>query len=257
VPDPIATTPTDPSLSPPASPSPSPAAPAPSDESALTPKTPATRPSFVPETFWDPQASTVREKEFGDELNRLTAVDLENKARLAAVPPKPDEYKLVNTSEFKLPEDFAFEFDTSDPIYGELRTWAQQNGLSQPAFSGALDMLVKHKMSEHNFVKAESAKQVESLGANGPQRIDTIKTWLKARLGADAAAVIMERPVIAAEVEAYEKLMAQFSNVVPFNNQHRATPDNQPSQEDWSKLPHGERLALGRKLDAQKSPTGR
>lgn len=252
MPDPV-TTPTSPSSSSPASPSPSPAAPAPSAASSPTPDpTPAPkaeRPSYIPEQFWDPQANTVKEQDFSAELNRLTAVDLENKTRLAAVPAKPDDYQLVNSSDFKLPDDFAFEFDAANPGYAALREFAQANGVSQTGFSKLLDIYVQDKVAEAQFVQAESAKQVEKLGANGPARVDTVKAWFKARLGEEAAAIIMERPVIAAEIEAYEKLMAAFSNVVPFSNQNRERPTNQPSEEEWNKLNPSARLALGRKLE--------
>lgn len=188
-------------------PSPSPA-PAPGDGSNPTPT--AARPDYVPEAFWDPTAGAVKAAEFTTHIGELAALKAAQDARLAARPKDPSGYELKLPETFK--SDVALKFDETDPRVAPLRAFAHELSLDQAGFSKLLEIEAARVVAENKAVEAAQAAQIAKLGTNGTARVTAAKTGLAGILGADTAAQIMDRMVMATDVEAIEKLLAAFTN---------------------------------------------
>lgn len=190
---------------------------------------------------------------FGDlakDFNSLRAEKAQSDLRRAAVPANPDGYKLALPQTFELPKDkdgkaIDFKFDDADPRLPAARAWAHARGLDQAAFSELLAIQVQADLADQQLVASGRTKEQEKLGVNGPARIDAVSTFLTSTIGSAKAAALMDRLVLATDVEAMEDLVKKFSNGggASFTQQHRDNENKgkQLTEEEYQKLPLSER----------------
>lgn len=239
--EPASPTPTNPSASLAASPSPSPAAAAPADASNLTP-TPAARPEYVPETFWDATTNSVK-PEFTAHYTELTTAKAALDARIAARPEKAEGYEL------KFPEGFTPEvpvaIDETDPRVAEIRAFAHELNLSQGEFSKLLTVEAQHRITEKKKFNEQKAAETAKLGANGTMRVTALKARLVPIIGAERFDAwfgsekneYAQLP-LADDVAAFEKIGLAMSNggASTYNNGGReppALPPKSPAERIW------------------------
>lgn len=126
--------------------------------------------------------------------------------------PAPEAYKAELPKDFKLPDGLEFKADDSDPIKGpvlsELRKFANENHLTQEAFSKLLSFHASVQANEDVMVKAGRAKQVEALGPAGPARITAANQWLDA-MGTPG---LKERLWTAQDVKDFETLILKSTS---------------------------------------------
>src|SRR6185312_2130535 len=165
------------------------------------------RPAYVPEKF-------KTEAEFTEHFNGLSVRDAERVAREAALPAAPDKYEIKLPEGFKPPEGMAFEFKTDDPALVEARKAAHELKLDQAGFSRILGIYAANKLAENQAVTAGRQAEMDKLGATGPQRLEAVETWLKAKVGDKASTIIstLKQYPVAANVETFEALMRAFSS---------------------------------------------
>jgi hypothetical protein len=184
------------------------------------PQTPA-RPGYVPEAFWDAEAGSVRETEFGQHLTDLAALKDAADARAAAIPAEATGYKLELPETVKLPEGAALNLE--DPLFVAAQSKAHELGLTQAEFSKLAGLVVQGQIQERqqlaDFRKTERAK----LGSNSVARVEAVETALKGRFGDDAQHLI---PLLVSsrQVVLMEKLLSS-GTAAPFTHEGREAED--------------------------------
>lgn len=210
----MTTQPTDPSSSPSPSPSPSPAPAAPVDaSSAPAAPTKAERPAYVPEKYWNTEKAEVRADDFTRDFNDLSAFKAEADVRKNSLPAAPDKYEIKLPEGFKPPEGMEFQFNADDPALAQARALAHAKGWSQQDFSEALGIFASTKIGELQSINTAKQAEMNKLGSTGPQRIDAIETWFKAKIGDKANVLVqtLKNFPVAANVEALEGVIRLFS----------------------------------------------
>lgn len=192
--------------------------PAPSPSPAPEPQG-VTRPEYIPEQFWDPQANAVK-PEFGQHYSELSTFkqtyDQQQEALKAR---KPEDIKIeVKPPEgFKLPDGIELKIDEKDPRIPIIRDLALKRGLDQDTVNDLVWLDAQMQIEAHNAererVKAEDAK----LGANGKDRKAAVTNWITnfKDLKPEHKQEIEVLTATAAGVELVEMLMARASGSVP------------------------------------------
>lgn len=210
-------------------PSPSPApAPAPAPSPAPAPAPAATRPEWVPETYFDPAVGI--KPEFGThyaELNTFHQTETQRRAALAARKPEDIKFEVKLPETVKVPDGFEVRIDEKDPRVPVLRDLAIKHGWDQDTVTALVTLdaqqKIEHHTAEMNRIAAEDAK----LGANATQRKEAVANWLKGlkdngTFTAEEYAGVRDFATDAATISAIEKLIAKANGSIPAN------PDNQP-----------------------------
>jgi hypothetical protein len=170
-------------------------------------------------------------------------------AREAAIPVSFDKYEIKLPDGFKAPEGMQFEFNANDPAMAEARKAAHELKLDQAGFSRLLGIYAANKIAEVQLTNSGRAAEMTKLGSTGPQRIDAIETWLKAKVGDKAGVMIatLKNYPVAANVEVFETLMRAFSSqgAGGFSQSGRET------QEDQGKIPGYENMNFAQRRAAQ------
>lgn len=194
------------------------------------PTEPPARPEWLPEQFSD-------EKTFRADWDQKTAAHAERETRRLTLPEKPEGYQLLLPKDLEIKgadgKPIKFEFDANDPRIPEARALMHeidQGKLSgQDAFSRMLAMHAKFEAGEDQRVATARQAEMTKLGANGPARVDALGTWLNSMIG-DKGKGLLDRLVLAADVEAFEDLIKKFSSqgVANFSQQHRENGNPPP-----------------------------
>jgi hypothetical protein len=142
------------------------------------------------------------------------AFKAEQDVRKQSLPPSPDKYEVKLPPSFKAPEGVKFEFDMNDPALKNFREMAHARGMDQETFSDALGIYAANKISEQQRLAPARAAELSKLGSAAENRINSVETWLKARVGNKADLIVsqMRAYPVAAMVETFETLMRDFSN---------------------------------------------
>lgn len=202
------------------------------------------------DAYFDPQKG-VKFDALSKDFNDLRAFKAQDDLRRAAVPAKADEYKLALPQTFELPKGVdgkpvEFKFDENDPRLGPVRELAHKLGMDQTGFSQLLAINAQYELGQVQQITAARAAEQSKLGANGPARVDAVSTFLKAKLGSDQGGAIMDRLVLASDVEAMENLVKQFSSQGGgnFSQGGRESDRKQTmTNEQYEKMPLSERRA--------------
>lgn len=215
------------------------------------------RPEGLDEKFWDPDGGKVRFDEIGKELGDLRAIRAERDAVKAGVPEKPEGYQPKLPEGLKLPDGVEFQVDESDPRYVAARQFAHEIGMPQETFSRLLGLDAQMTVSQNERINEMYDRQVESLGANGAQRISAVQDWINGRLGAEHGAALGSYIVTAAQVKAYEALQRLFvsGGVSSFSQTGRDQIERGISDEAYQAMSPAQRVNAARKNAASSAPS--
>ncbi len=176
--------------------------------------------------------------------------------RRAALPQKPEDYKVGTTAAFKPPEGVEFKIDEADPLWAQGRSWAQKHGLSQEAFSEAIDLVAGSRISDAATIKAARDAEIAKLGAAGTTRVTALNTFFDA-LGTPELKSML---VTAGIVQAAEKLVAKFSSqgAARFSAEHRdMQPQGKVSEDEWAKMTPRQKQEYAQRFDQSQFTNGR
>lgn len=201
---------------------------------------------------------TAKEYEAHYEKNVAPVIvrDAAEQVRRAALPAKPEDYKVGTTQNFKPPAGIEFKIDEADPLWPQARAWAQKHGLSQDAFNEGIDLIAGSKISDAGTIKAAKEAEIGKLGAAGPARVTALNTFFEG-IGSPE---MKEMLVTAGIVQAAERLVAKFSSqgAASFSQAHRdASPQGRLSEEQRSQLSPAARLEYAKQFDQSKMPEWR
>lgn len=170
----------------------------------------AQRPEFFPESYWDADKGEPKLQAFVDDWKGLSARVGEFDAARATIPEKAEGYELKLPEKFEKPEGLDFVLDEKNealaPVFAKAKEWAHAAGLNQEQFSGAVALMAEKEFADHAALKAASAAEMKSLGANGTARVDAVSRFLTGHLGEPLAKALLGTLFTKAQVEAYEKL---------------------------------------------------
>jgi hypothetical protein len=169
-----------------------------------------------------------------DELQSAIAAKAEADILKNSRPKSEAEFLAKNSETFKLPEGVNYAFNEQDPALAAARKFALANNLTQEQFSGMLDLFVSTQVGSLMNVQQTRQKNLDALGAAGPQRIDAVARWLNARAGKDGSTVadFIKQYPSAPFVKAVETLIKQFAGQggASYSGQHRETADAEPGK---------------------------
>lgn len=134
-------------------------------------------PEGLPPALWDSAANAVKVDEVTKQFIEMSKATT---ARLAAVPEKPDGYKLELPADFKAPEGMKVTFDEKDPRVAALRTLAHANQWDQKTVSGILAIEAQREVAAENAKQATMIAETAKLGEKGPVRQQAVATFLSA-----------------------------------------------------------------------------
>jgi hypothetical protein len=182
------------------------------------PSGPRMRPAWAPDTCWNQHTGTVDlaafDKHYRENVAPRLQADAEWQASRATLPQSPDEYKVATSETFKPPAGVDYQVDGGDPWWSDVRALAHKHGLSQEAFSSAVDLIAARETQGLQHVGAARQAELAKLGPNGPSRIDAVATWLESTVGDDAAVLAMtvRRAPVAAIVEKLERIINRMTS---------------------------------------------
>jgi hypothetical protein len=202
------------------------------------------RPAHIPEQFWDSGTKSVRVDELakgygeihklvskraselnGDEIGKLLDVrvnGMKDQLRQEVItglskdrPAKPEDYSLELAPEFaaELPEEFRdWKEFKDDPLMVALQRTAHSLGLGNTGFQQLIGTYFKTMgaLREASF-KAE----MEALGGNASERVESVALAVKAVAGEEEAAALMDSVRSAKALYALEKLLASKADPRP------------------------------------------
>jgi hypothetical protein len=170
---------------------------------------PASRPAWIPETFWDESKHAPKEKEFSEHLASLEKLKTDTEAKRGAIPAKPEDYK-PDLGDIKLPP--GRELDTKDPRYLALQKLAHEEGLTPAAFNKVLAIEANNVIESAKQAEAGRVARDQMLGENGAARVEALSTWIDAQFPdpkeAQQVKATMWTPVI---VKFFEKIQLAAS----------------------------------------------
>lgn len=191
------------------------------------------RPEHVPEKFWNGETGEVmvddvlksyaemekfvggKEEEYKEKFMNELQEDFESG--------KPEEYVLP-----ALPEGINEEMVLANPLTEWWTTHALENGYTQEEYEDGINQYIDAMQGQQVNIEDEMNK----LGENAKDRIDTVNGWVNANFSPDEFEVISTSLGASAEgIEILEKIMTQ--NQQNFNrSQQVAQPDRQLTLED-------------------------
>jgi hypothetical protein len=173
-------------------------------------------------------------------------------ARLST--PKPNEYQLKFNDDFVLPQGVDWKWDEANPLLAQVREFASASGMSQDTFSKLLGIHAASRISEDQAFAEARAAEVRALGDSANQRVDAVKTWLRAMAPEHFAGLarVLDMAPSAATVRGLEVLMQRHvsQGSGSFRGGNREPPDH-PSKLPESvveKMSYPERLAYASKF---------
>ena len=114
--------------------------------------------------------------------------------------------------------------------WGQVREFASANNMNQATFSRLLQMHAASRIGEDMAIAEAKAREVQALGDAANQRVDAVKTWLKAMAPEHFAGLarVLEACPTAATIKGLEVLMARHvsQGAGSFRGGNREAPDH-------------------------------
>jgi hypothetical protein len=145
--------------------------------------------------------------------------------RKLTLPASPEAYKAELPADLKLPGEY--KFDQSNPSLAAARNWAHQKGLSQTEFSEVLAIYATHEAQQNAIIAERSRAEIAKAGVNAPQRVDAVRKFITAEMGAADAAQINALIVTDSMLRYHERMIQKISSqgTASFSQSHRAAPE--------------------------------
>jgi hypothetical protein len=168
--------------------------------------------------------------------------------------PKPGEYQLKFNDDFILPQGTDWRWDEGNPLLAQVREFASASGMTQQTFSKLLGLHAASRIGEDMAFAEARAAEVRALGDSANQRVDAVKTWLKAMAPDHFAGLarVLEMAPSAATVRGLEVLMQRHvsQGAAGYKGNNREAPEH-PAKLPESvveKMSYPERLAYASKF---------
>lgn len=236
------------------SPSPAPVqAGTPAEPAGAAPKTDAPAPpEGLDVRFWDAEKGAVKFDEFTAYAKELEGYKAAEAVRLAAVPEKPDGYKVEVPADLKLPEGVTIDTDESRPEWQAARQIAHDLKLDQTGFNSMVKAYVGMKAQEAAATAEAVQAEMSKLGSSGPARIDAVGSALTGMVGPQRAAALARSISSAEGLEGLEMLLRSVSGsgASPFSAMGREPAAKGISEEQYASMSPAERLAQARDQSA-------
>jgi hypothetical protein len=211
---------------------------------------PASRPDWLPESFWDKDKAEAKGEDFKKHLEGLEKAKTDFDAARGDTPAKADDYKAELPKEFKLPDGFTplpagTEFNDKDPMLSALRKVANETGMSQKQFSSVLAI----EAMRQSLAAGGRIARDQALGENATARLGELDTWFKTSFGEKAALQLnasLFTPDIAKAWEGVKAaLTKQGVGSLSMAGREAAEPsDSKPS--NWDRMSSADRLVYVR-----------
>lgn len=181
----------------------------------------ASRPDWLPEPYWDAKAGALNTDEFGKHYGEVASNAAKYAERIAAVPPKPEDYKaeLKLPDGVKLPEGISFD-PAKDPRLPLITKLAHERGWTQDDMNALVAFDAQMHIADHNAQVARVLAEDKKLGEKAVERRAAVTNWVKAladkkEITADEAAAINAEFMDASAITLVEKLIAKITGGVP------------------------------------------
>lgn len=139
-------------------------------------------PEGLPPALWDATNGKVNEPAAVKSVIELSKFKSEYDTRMAAVPEKPEGYKLELPTDFAVPTGMQVTFDDKDPRVAAARLFAKEHGLGQDAFSKMLAFDAQQKVADFNTALANIEAEQKKLGEKFPEREKALTTFVASTL---------------------------------------------------------------------------
>jgi galactitol-specific phosphotransferase system IIB component len=152
------------------------------------------RPEWMPEQFWD--------EENGPDLENLAKSYQELRAKMSSgkhKAPKDGKYDISSLADHGVDED--------DPLLGEFKGFAKENGLSQDQFDQITQMYMNHVGEIMDKAETDKEAEMAKLGRNSEKVINGLNQWLT-KLGTSGALSHEEVDAIASKADSAEFIVA-------------------------------------------------
>lgn len=174
----------------------------------------------MPEAHWDAKSGAVAET-FGQHYQEVAAAAAKLAERQAAIPAKPEDYKV----ELKFPEGIqvpeGVKFDPAkDPRLPLFTKLAHERGWTNDDVNAVIALDAQLEIAAHNAAAARIVAEDKKLGEKAIERRAAVANWTKAlvaknEITADEAAAINAEHMDATAISLVEKLMAKINGNVP------------------------------------------
>uniref|UniRef100_A0A9E7ZVK0 Uncharacterized protein n=1 Tax=Bosea sp. NBC_00436 TaxID=2969620 RepID=A0A9E7ZVK0_9HYPH len=221
-------------------------------EAPLAASPSADRPDWLPEQFWDADGKAIKGADLKAQFDELTAFKAGEESKRAAAPEKPELYELKLPEGFDLGEGFTFQPDPADPMFSFGREVAHSMGLDQAGFETLMVAPFAKMQAAQAKANAEIIKaNLEALGPKAAERQKAVETWLGAKLGADAAALIASTQLLNTKpgIEVFERIhrIASGGGAPGFTQTGRDGGKAAPTEDEYAAMSPAERLVAARK----------
>lgn len=207
-----------------------------------------TRPDWLPEAHWNPEAGSINFDSFGEHYGELATFHKTETDRVAALPQKPEDYRFDIPQDLEIPEGVEFAVDENSPALKAFREFAHQSKLDPAVAQGLYGLYLRDQVSQAAAINTRVREEQAKLGANHIARVESVRTFLEGHVGKDGAAALMRGVFTADQVKAFEKIMTRISgqNIAPLNAAAGEAED--PTKiPGYATMTFGERLAAIRR----------
>ena len=233
-----------------------PAAPAsqatPSTPPASQQTTPREKPAWAPEGLWDAEKGELASDKLGQEFERLSKFESDDKARREALPKSADEYETKFSDDIELPE--GWQINPDDPLWKSGKELAHKFGLTQEQFQEFASVKARELVAQAAFVKEMVARRDAELGAQGPERVEALHKFFDGAFDKETAVELKAGMVTARQIKALEAMQKALvdQGVTEFSALGRTnTPSaNGGYPENFDQLPFSKQMETHRRLRA-------
>lgn len=166
----------------------------------------------MPESFFDTEKKEIKGADLRKHLDELATFKAAEDSRKLSLPATPEAYQLALPEGFRAPDGIEVKLDANDPMLKDAQAMAHAKGWSQQDFSDALGVVATMKANETAAYEVAKTKNLEALGAKGPERIDAVTRWLNANGSEAEVKPIIATLATAAHVTFFEKIISKLSS---------------------------------------------
>jgi len=168
-------------------------------------------PSYVPEKFWNSDLNEVNVEELGASYKALEkklgqrteelAGNIREEVLADISGQAPEKYEMVMP---ELPDGVQIDVDPEQPLLKWWEETARSKGLSNEDFNKGIEAFVQNEIAG----LPDRDTQLNLLGENATQRIESADLWAKKNLSESSYAAIANMASTAEGVKAIEEIMA-------------------------------------------------
>jgi hypothetical protein len=148
------------------------------------------RPDGIPDDLWDNEKG-LRADVLTQRLKEADDLKAEREARKAAVPPDPKGYKRELSEDVRKALPPNTEIAAEDPMWDRLAEFGHKKGWTQDDYRDAAGQWIAAVTAQRQADAAATEAAVtrhqeaihKALGDNGPEQVESLKTWMKALFG--------------------------------------------------------------------------